>query len=185
VPEKFYLDMTSEKARYDLHDNSINNKGYVKYLTELFEIVKTISSKNELILDYGAGKEAVLTTILKMNEYNCTAYDPLYNHGEQIENGTFDLLIACEVVEHIRCIQKEIAFIRKLLKPQSKIIIRTQLYPSPERFQKWWYIQDLTHINLFTEKTILTLADSLGCILEKIIGKDIFILSKTETATRD
>ncbi len=183
VPEKFHLDIINEKARYDLHNNSIYNEGYVKYLTEVFEIVKTISKKNESILDFGAGKEAVLTTIFQKNGYNCTAYDPLYNHGEKVEFESFDLLIACEVVEHIRCIQKEVTLIKKLLKPTSKILIRTQMYPSPEKFLKWWYIQDLTHINLFTTKTMLILADLLGCILENTIGKDIYILSKT--ATRD
>lgn len=185
VPEIYYLDIANEKARYDLHNNSIYNEGYVKYLTEVIEVGKAIIRRNESILDFGAGKEAVLTTIFKKHGYNCTAYDPLYNHSDQVENRSFGLLIACEVVEHIRCIQKEIIFMNKLLKPISKVLIRTQLYPSPDKFLKWWYIQDLTHINLFTTKTIIKLADLLGCTLDNTIGTDIFILSKTKTATRD
>lgn len=244
VPEKYHLNSADEKKRYDLHDNSIDNPGYVKYLNRIVEIVSELTpiendkrnsqkhlapfiakitgyqcsfSKTTLsttgsqvfrneqpnvpvspeffgqdseeiqhynsinsILDFGSGKNAVLTELLKSINFNCTAYDPAYNHEINPKNERFDLVIMCEVIEHLRDLRKELFMVSKHMKKGSLILIRTQLVPSMEMFSKWWYTQDKTHINFFSHKSIQQVGLFLGCRLDITFDSDIFLLQKTE-----
>jgi 2-polyprenyl-3-methyl-5-hydroxy-6-metoxy-1,4-benzoquinol methylase len=178
VPEIYHLNRIEEKARYDLHDNSADNSGYVNYLEKIAILVSARILKDQSILDFGSGREAVLNTLLKKNGYDCTAYDPLYDHNTIPKNRIFDVIIACEVVEHLRDLRSELLMMRKLVSEKSKIIIRTQTYPSPEKFLKWWYIQDLTHINFFSLKSINFAGQILGCDIEQTAELDIFVLKR-------
>jgi hypothetical protein len=135
-------------------------------------------NNDKSILDFGSGKNAVLSGILKKNGFNCTSYDPLYGLNIIPPNNVFDILIACEVVEHLRDLRSELLMMRKLVSEKSKIIIRTQTYPSPEKFLKWWYIQDLTHINFFSLKSINFAGQILGCDIEQTAELDIFVLKR-------
>ena len=118
----------------------------------------------------------MLTGLLKKKGYDCTAYDPLFDHNVNQKKNLYDVLIACEVVEHLRDLRDELFMIRELVKDRSEIIIRTQLYPQPEGFLKWWYIQDLTHINFFSLKSMDVTCQILNCQFEETDEKDIFIL---------
>src|SRR5215469_12969011 len=60
VPEKYWLCADSERARYDLHDNSLSNSGYVKFLSQIIDETVKISTPGMKILDFGCGKDAVL-----------------------------------------------------------------------------------------------------------------------------
>jgi 2-polyprenyl-3-methyl-5-hydroxy-6-metoxy-1,4-benzoquinol methylase len=118
----------------------------------------------------------VLAEILNGRGVYCASHDPLYginadNHGEQ-----FDIIVACEVFEHLRDIQKEIRLIGSLLKPGGFVFIHTQLYDEVKDFASWWYIKDHTHINFFCEKTMQKIA---GIIEKKIFStnsKDTVVL---------
>ncbi len=243
VPEKYHLNCDDEKKRYDLHDNSIDNAGYVQYLNRIVEIISELTlmendkrnlqkpsvhiaknigcqstfSKPALssteghafhqeqlrvtvpsefykpdleenkhcysinsILDFGSGKNAVLAELLKRRNYNCSAYDPAYKYEISPQNEQFDLIIICEVIEHLRNLRNELVLISKFMKKGSLILIRTQLVPSIEMFSKWWYIQDKTHINFFSYKSIQQVGHFLGCKLNFTFDKDIFVLQKTE-----
>lgn len=176
VPQKYHLSTFEEKARYDLHDNNADNAGYVNYLNTIVNVATGVVSRDKKIIDFGSGKNAVLTGLLKKKGYDCTAYDPLFDHNVNQKKNLYDVLIACEVVEHLRDLRDELFMIRELVKDRSEIIIRTQLYPQPEGFLKWWYIQDLTHINFFSLKSMDVTCQILNCQFEETDEKDIFIL---------
>lgn len=178
VPEMYHLNIQEEKTRYDLHDNSMDNKGYVNYLQKIEKVVSGIVTKDKSILDFGSGKNAVLSGLLKINGFNCTSYDPLYGLHNATQKSAFDLLIACEVVEHLRDLRSELFLIKKMITDTSKIIIRTQLYPPSDKFLKWWYIQDLTHINFFSLKSIEIAGQILDRDIELTDESDIFILNR-------
>jgi hypothetical protein len=176
VPEMYYLSYVDEKARYDLHENSVNNSGYVKYLNELVTIIKEQYHTRSSIIDFGSGKNAVLSALLRMEGFECSAFDPLYGYSIDFSIDKFDVVVMCEVIEHLRDLHKDLLSIRDILKKQTSIIIRTQLYPHKTEFLKWWYIQDQTHINFFSEKTVEYTAYLLHLAFAKTAKNDVFIL---------
>jgi 2-polyprenyl-3-methyl-5-hydroxy-6-metoxy-1,4-benzoquinol methylase len=103
----------------------------------------------------------------------CASHDPLYGIFADMGGEKFDIIVACEVFEHLRDIQKEIRLISRLLKPDGLVYVHTQLYDDVKDFPSWWYIKDLTHINFFCEKTMQTMAD--------MMGKKIYSANKKDT----
>lgn len=183
VPPQYHLSIPDELARYDLHDNSLSNKGYVDFLSEVVDIavnVASIISRGELpvkLLDFGCGKEAALCRLLERRGIACYPYDPLYENlrlPDVVDK--YDIIVASEVVEHLRDITGELRLMTKLLRGGGTIILRTQLYDGVPDFPKWWYAQDPTHINFFSRKTLDKLASSINKKIEETGRKDIFIV---------
>jgi len=170
VPEKDLVTIHSEKERYALHNNTADNEVYVTYLKEFTREIERVPVSNPRVLDFGSGQDKVLTHILRESGYNCYAYDPLYEIGREHLSEKFDVIILCEVVEHLRDIRKELGLIRKLLKQKGYGIIRTELYEDRDMFADWWYVKDITHINFFSLYTMEKLAD--------LIGKGIFYTNR-------
>jgi SAM-dependent methyltransferase len=179
VPEQFYLTTEQERTRYDLHDNSIDNKGYIEFLEKIVSVIADRFPVDCTILDFGSGANAVLGKILDKKGYSCDSYDPLFNIQRSSDFVLYDIIVICEVIEHLRFLQNDLEFIKKHLKPDGTIIIRTQLYPDAKKFLNWWYIQDLTHINFFSPVTIAFVASQLNRAVVLTREKDIFILEKT------
>lgn len=177
VPKQDHVGLSEEKDRYEKHENSINNKGYIKFLNEIVKTVKRYAEKDSKILDFGCGKSEVLGYLLKRNGYKCTGYDPLYEKGFVQVNSKFDIVILCEVIEHLRELDKELDLLKELIKPEGKLIIRTQLYKTPDSICKWWYTGDITHINFFSKKAIEHFASKIGLKLVSVCNEDIFIFA--------
>lgn len=152
------LSIKEEKERYSLHDNTISNKGYVNYLTSVVKLIETVYEKDSSILDYGCGENAVLSALLKESGKICCSYDPLYNIGKDCLPTTFDIIVLCEVIEHIHDINKEMSLIKTLLKENGVLIIRTEFVNNNIDFTKWWYKEDPTHINFFSCESMDALA---------------------------
>ncbi len=177
VPPRYWVDEEQERRRYDLHDNTLSNDGYVRYLTQVVSETEKLKLTDPHILDFGSGPNAVLTTLLKEKGYRAEAYDPLF--GLELEKKQkFDLVIMCEVIEHLRDIRSELELVIGVLCPYGKLLLRTQPYPSLERFSGWWYAQDPTHINFFSEKSLRKVASILGMELVGTAVKDIFVLRR-------
>jgi len=191
VPPQYHLSIQDELSRYALHDNTLSNKGYVDFLSEVADvavnIVSEISHSNLSIkdpkeppiklLDFGCGKEAALCHLLRSRAIDCYPYDPLYD-DLRLPNvvDKYDIIVACEVIEHLRDISCELRLMVSLLRPGGAIILRTRLYDGAPDFQNWWYAQDPTHINFFSGKTMEKLASSIDKRLEKTEHHDIFIV---------
>lgn len=176
VPEQYWLSHAEEKERYKKHNNSEKNHGYVAYLNEIVAIVKNIGKAAPEILDFGSGERAILTELLKKNGYNCTAYDPVFGKYLNKETNLFDIVILCEVIEHLRDITGELKTIRSLLKNNGVLIVRTRLYPSVEDIKGWWYTQDKTHINFFSKAAIENVAQISGLFNVIAKAEDIFVI---------
>ena len=184
VPPEYWLPVEDERARYDLHDNSLANGGYVKFLSQVVDVVMSvvggaITGNCVKVLDFGCGKEAAACRLLKDRGVDCHGYDPLYGRllPESVsKSGQYDIIILCEVIEHLRDIRGELALIGGLLREGGVIILRTQIYESLSSFPSWWYAQDLTHINFFSEKSLSVVAGMAGKRLEKTEFSDIFLL---------
>ncbi len=183
VPPQQWVDPEQELTRYNLHDNALSNAGYVKYLSQVVEEVRTLNLRDPHILDFGSGPNAVLASLLQQSGFRVKAYDPLF--GLELKRSeTFDLIVICEVIEHLRDILGEIELIKSILNPHGYILIRTQLYPSQEKFTGWWYAQDSTHIHFFSIKSMHKVAELLGMELLCTGRKDFFILRRCESLVR-
>lgn len=176
VPDQYYLTIDQERKRYDLHDNSIENKGYLEFLDKIVTIITHSFPQDSTILDFGSGANAVLEGILGNKGFHCDSFDPLFNLRCNNDTLIYDIIVVCEVIEHLRLLQNELSFIKQRLKPDGIVIIRTQLYPDADKFLNWWYIQDLTHINFFSPVTITFVASLLNRTVSFTSEKDVFLL---------
>ena len=150
-----FLSSSEEVSRYDKHNNTADSPGYVKYLEEVAGYLSKIPVDSPSILDFGCYKTEVLVSILTKQGYDCKGYDPCYKIGLSNLTDRYDVLILCEVLEHLYDINKEIDLIENLLKPGTGyILIRTELYSKDKDIKKWWYTNDETHVFLPSEHTI-------------------------------
>jgi 2-polyprenyl-3-methyl-5-hydroxy-6-metoxy-1,4-benzoquinol methylase len=168
------LSADDERKRYGLHDNSLSNGGYLKFLSQVVDVLTQISRPGTSVLDFGCGENAVLCQLLDDLGIDCRAYDPLY--GRLLAGSNFDIIVLCEVIEHIREVGAELELIRGLLRDSGAIVLRTQIYDNPASFPGWWYAQDPTHINFFNPRSLQRLSATLGARLSPTAHPDIFIL---------
>jgi hypothetical protein len=162
VPASQFVSIEEERARYELHDNTGDHAGYRSFLSEVAEIVGQVTAQNGSVLDFGSGRHAVLTALLRERGYTCTAYDPLYGIGMDSTSLTYDTVALCEVIEHLRDITEDVRIISGLVNPSGTLVIRTGLHPPPGSFGSWWYKNDRTHINYLGMPTIEWIAKTFG-----------------------
>jgi hypothetical protein len=186
VPEREHISLGAEKERYDLHRNTPDHEGYLRFLNELVSVILTQCPSPRRILDYGSGKEAVLTRLLKEKGCDSTAYDPLYNIGKDALGalGAYDAVVLCEVLEHLRDLKKELVNMKRAAGRTGIIFIRTRLYPPIGEFAGWWYKNDITHINFLSGQTLTTTAAMLGKNEVLSCGQDIFLFRNGPIAPR-
>lgn len=178
VPENFHVSTQEERARYALHDNTANNPEYVEYLRGVAGELRRIPIDKPNILDYGCGKDPVLTEILRDRGFACTPYDPLYAPGHTLPSGRFDIIILCEVIEHIRNLKRELRTINDLFTDTGFLFIKTELYHDADAFGTWWYAQDTTHINFFSLDTMRFIASNLNKDFYYTNGKNCIIFEQ-------
>jgi hypothetical protein len=179
VPPDCWLTPERERARYEHHDNTVANTGYVRFLDQIANVVADLVPKDAGVLDFGSGEHAVLTELLRRQGFAATAYDPLYRRGESALQGTYEVIVLCEVIEHLRELRTELLSLEACMNPGGYMIVRTQCYPpSVADIASWWYARDTTHVNFFSEKA-LTFAANL-CSLRHVrkTPPDIFVFQR-------
>ncbi len=182
VSSSEFISPAGEKERYRLHTNTLTDSGYVSYLNSVAGELHHIPVSRPEVLDYGCGEHAVLTGILQKRGINTTPYDPLYTILLPASEKKFDIIILCEVIEHFRDIRKEAALIRKLVKPEGYILIRTALYREGTDFLSWWYTKDCTHINFFSLPSLQIFGKLVGRKVFYTNEKNVVILSREGSA---
>lgn len=179
LDEKFFISRDDEKSRYDLHENSIEDKGYVEFLEKFINYAITpYQDSVKTILDYGSGPKPVLAELLKRKSYQVSVYDPLYAPKE-FHNESFDLICSTEVFEHFYNPMLEIAKIVKLLKPGGRLSVMTRFMPAVDEFRAWFYKDDKTHVSFYSLETFEYIAKEFGLKLIKDDGFQCLVLQKT------
>ena len=175
VPEKYHYTKGQERKRYDLHDNTTGNKGYVRFLGEVAGVIANVAAPEARILDFGCGEKAVLTGLLRKRGGRCDCYDPLYDHSLPDSTVRYDVIVLCEVIEHLRNLRDTLNTIDALLKNDGLVLVRTRCYPETEKLTKWWYAQDMTHINFFSSRALEVAAGFIRRRFERTSFEDIFL----------
>jgi hypothetical protein len=162
VPGQDWVSPGKERARYELHDNTPDSDTCKNYLQDFAKQLEHIPVFRPRVLDYGSGPHTVLAGILAEKSIPCASYDPLFDIGAETLNETYDIVVLCEVLEHIRQLRRELERIRALLNPGGYVAVRTELYDEHTDFESWWYAKDSTHIHFFRMTTLITVAEILN-----------------------
>jgi hypothetical protein len=170
------VSVDAERERYNLHNNSMENSGYVQYLNAVANGLNTIPGHPLRILDFGSGANFVLTRLLRERGHVCDAYDPLYGLDIPFTNSIYDCIILCESIEHLRNLPHTLELLSRVITAHGSIIIKTQLYTDDTEFDRWWYAQDITHINFFNAHTMHIIAEKLNRRVIVCDNRDTVIL---------
>ncbi len=176
VPSDFHVAFEEEKRRYSKHTNTKDSRQYVQYLSGIAIDALSLTVGSPGVLDFGSGPEHVLTDIFNSMGARCVPHDPLYDLRARDEPAQFDIVVACESIEHVRNLSLELEFISKVLKPTGLAYVRTQLYDSVTDFGSWWYKVDPTHINFFCKKAMEEMAKLLARKVLRTNGKDTTVI---------
>ncbi|MBD3316390.1 MAG: methyltransferase domain-containing protein [Chitinivibrionales bacterium] len=176
VPRRYHLGADKERRRYALHNNSMHDAGYLKYLRGFRRELLAVPISKPSVLDFGSGRECVLTRLLRDEGLWAHAYDPLYDIGKDALQRRYDLVVMCEVIEHLRNLRDELALVRRCCVDGGYVVIRTETYTDVTDFGSWWYAADPTHINFFHPKTMSVVAQFLQMKIRGGNRRNIFVL---------
>jgi hypothetical protein len=117
-------------------------------------------------LDFGGGN-GLLSKLLGEANWQSMSYDPYLDEPVALETiGTFDLITAFEVFEHVADVPKLISTLRSLLSVDGVLIFSTVLSDGnilPRQRLTWWYASPRNgHISLFSQNSLAYLAKSNG-----------------------
>lgn len=167
------LSPDQEKARYQNHQNSPNQLGYVKHLKKLTQPLLKKIKPNSSGLDFGCGLGPAIQNIL--TDFNIKLYDPFFYSEPDLLNRQYDFITCTEVAEHFYNPHQEFKLLHSLLKPESSFLgIMTQRLKNENEFKNWWYHLDPTHVCFYQQKTF----DWIGAWLNmkpEYLGDDVVI----------
>jgi SAM-dependent methyltransferase len=152
--KKDYPAPEKEKARYELHQNDVNDAGYKQFVSPITTTVFNSFTPENIGLDFGAGPGSVISKILRDRRYNIKLYDPFFHNFPELLNEKYDYIVCCEVIEHFHNPDKEFRLLKKLLKPLGCLYCMTHIYNMEMDFKKWYYKNDFTHVYIYQEQTL-------------------------------
>lgn len=168
-----------EKKRYDSHQNSESDPGYRAYLTKLASLAEPFLNKGESGLDYGCGRTVLLEEILKERGFEVSSFDLYYYPASELLSKKYDFIILSEVIEHLRDPRETMIFLRGLLNPGGRFLVKTK--PAPEgvgEFSNWFYKRDLTHVQFFNKNSFDELASLCQLQSPHFLGEDLFLFKE-------
>jgi SAM-dependent methyltransferase len=158
VPPSQLLSAEEEKARYDLHRNSPDDRDYRRFLGRVFIPMQERIAPESLGLDFGSGPGPTLSVMFEQAGHSMAIYDHFYARDPSVLEGRYDFITATEVVEHLHNPEGDLDKLWSCLKPGGWLGIMTKLALGREAFANWHYINDPTHVCFFSRTTFEWLA---------------------------
>ncbi|SHG05513.1 Methyltransferase domain-containing protein [Microbulbifer donghaiensis] len=175
VPPEYHLPLEEERAYYDLHENSLQDEGYQRFLSRCATPLLNELRPHSEGLDFGCGPAPLLARMLAEAGHRVELYDSYYVPNTGAMKRDYDFIVATEVVEHLSAPGEELQRLWQRLRPGGVLALMTKLVISPERFANWHYIRDPTHISFFSVPTFRWLAETLQAELEFADSDVIFL----------
>ncbi len=157
VPSCYFVSENEEKAKYDNHQNSPDNEGYVQFLNRLLIPMQKMLPENASGLDFGSGPGPTLHLLMEKRGYKMDIYDYFYAPDKERFNDKYDFITATEVIEHLHHPLTELKRLWNCLRKDGLLGIMTAF--RIEAFADWYYKRDLTHIAFYTPQTFQWIAD--------------------------
>ncbi len=164
-------DFSTQKARYDLHENDPDDPGYRAYFRRFLDFtLPRVPAIEGRALDFGCGASGLLASMLTEAGYTADRYDPIYHPDSAYASAHYDLIVSTEVFEHLDDPLGTLRHVRDRLTPTGHIAIQTQFLPATRTgFLDWYYRLDPTHIGFFTPRTFEVMSQMLGL---RVVGED-------------
>lgn len=157
-----HLSSSDEKARYQQHENTIENKGYVAMFERFLNTAVLPFVVRGKVLDFGCGPVPVLAKLLKNEGFDVDVYDPYFYPNRGFECQQYDLITCTETCEHFNYPLEAFELMASLLKPEGKIALQTEFIPDIKKFAGWYYKNDPTHVGFYSRKVFEFIAEKLG-----------------------
>ncbi len=183
VPPEQQLDPAAEKAEYDLHENSLDDPGYRRFLGRLCDPLMARLPPGAGGLDFGCGPGPALSAMLEERGHPMALYDIYYRPDKMVLERRYDFITATEVVEHLAAPGRELERLWSLLVPGGWLGIMTKLALDRNRFAAWHYKNDPTHISFFSRESFLWLGGRWG-VSPVFVAADTVLLQKPDDAPR-
>lgn len=157
------LSPSEESVRYLEHENNEDDPRYREYLEKVTQVIVPLLGHRKSGLDFGCGASFLMEKILEEAGLEVDSFDLYFHPDVPIWQRRYDFIILSEVIEHLREPLEELSRLRKILKPQGMIFIKTKYHPNEENlFSNWYYKRDPTHIQFFNDSSMSELAHRLG-----------------------
>ena len=182
VPDDQHLAPDAERSRYELHENTLDNPGYVARFERLLDRIEEVCSGLRTVLDFGCGPGPVLVELLRRRGFAATGYDPFFAPDADL-SAPFDLVISTETFEHFCRPRREIQTILRLLRPGGYLAVMTQFHPGPDALADWWYLRDETHVAFYSPATFAWIGRNFG--FRVIHSDDLHVVILQRTAPSD
>ncbi|MBK9256782.1 MAG: class I SAM-dependent methyltransferase [Saprospiraceae bacterium] len=154
LPTEHYLTPEKEKARYETHQNDVNDMRYQNFVSPITDSILEKFSPEHIGLDFGAGTGPVISKILRDQGFNVKQYDPFFFPSPNLLDETYDYIACCEVMEHFFYPAVEFERLKKMLNPGGILFCKTSIYDESINFRKWYYRNDPTHVIIYQNKTL-------------------------------
>lgn len=174
------LPPAEEKARYELHNNDVNDPRYFEFTRPLHEEICRSVKPGATGLDFGAGTGPITAKALQENGYQVQLYDPFFWPDPTPLQFQYDFVFACEVVEHFANPAEEFLRLRNLLKPGAPLVLMTLLQNENTDLSSWFYLKDPTHICAYSQRTFQWIAESFGFHSSVFKGDRLIVLTSGE-----
>ncbi|MEE4246062.1 MAG: class I SAM-dependent methyltransferase [Kangiellaceae bacterium] len=181
VPEAFHLSASDEKAEYDKHENSLDDDGYLTFLSRVTDpLIKLYAERGQQAkgLDFGCGPAPALAQHMSQAGHNMAIYDLYYFPDQIVLNETYDFITCTEVIEHLAAPMEFLTWATGHLAEDGIIAIMTKRVRDLDSFKHWHYKNDPTHICFYSEATFEWIAENFRLTLS-IINKDVVFLTRT------
>ncbi len=166
-----FVSSQEEKARYETHNNDVEDIGYQKFVSPIVESVREDYSKDHLGLDYGAGTGPVITSLLEKEDYGIKLYDPFFHPYPENLLKKYDYIICSEVIEHFHRPYQEFKNLKEMLNPRGSIFCLTSLYHEGIDFENWNYKNDETHVFFYHKKALEWIKNQFDFSQVEVEGK--------------
>lgn len=181
---------------YESKDYISHTDGNKSLFEKMYQFVKSIALKNKLrlinseskkgrILDIGAGVGDFLSTA-KNDGWQTIGIEPsekakaiaqqkgvdFADHLSELDDASFDIITMWHVLEHVPDLEKQIAELKRLVKPTGTIIIAVPNFKSydAQHYGKFWAAYDVPiHFWHFSKTAIQKLFATQNLKLDKIL----------------
>lgn len=169
------------KARYLLHDNDPEDKGYREFVSAFAShAVMPYIAPGALALDFGSGPRPLLASLLSASGCRCDLYDPHFAKTRAWRKRTYDAIALHEVAEHLANPGATLDFLAERVAQGGIIAIRTRfLADQGQDFAQWWYRMDPTHLSFYTPSSLERFFAERGFALASLEAPDTIVFRKT------
>ena len=150
----WHPDPPRERARYCLHENSIEDSGYCRHLGRLLDALTPLLPAGAAGLDYGCGPQPALAELMRQRGFAMQNYDPFFQPDAGALERRYDFIACSETAEHFRRPGEEFARLAALLKPGGVLGVMTSLLEDGQPFASWAYRRDFTHLCFYRRTTM-------------------------------